>query len=199
MAYAFADINNKHYRFNLNMKLHVGCGHDIWNDWINHDLIDLPGVDVCHDLTEFSWPWEDQQFDEIYMKDVLEHLPDTVRTMNELYRITKPGAKVYIAVPYWNSFESITDPTHVRFFNEFTFEFFDPNCRRCQNRHYYSTARFHIERLGFGVRILAPLITIPFLSKYFIVYNPVGKKILQCFASFLNNVITGLEVYLVRV
>ena len=94
-------------------RLHLGCGNDPKPEWINHDLMPLPGVDVVHDLNIRPWPWADNEFDEVWAKDVLEHLPDTVRTIEELYRITKPGASAYIAVPYWNSWEAITDPTHV--------------------------------------------------------------------------------------
>ena len=108
------------------VRLHLGCGNNPKLGWINHDLVALPRVDVVHDLNDRPWPWADNEFDEVWAKDVLEHLPDTIQTMEELYRITKPGASTYIAVPYWNSWEAITDPTHVRQFNEFTFNFFDP-------------------------------------------------------------------------
>ena len=85
------------------IRLQLGCGNDPKSGWINHDAVQLPGVDVVHDLNDRPWPWPDNTVDEIWAKDVLEHLPDTLRTMEELYRITKPGASVYIAVPYWNS------------------------------------------------------------------------------------------------
>ena len=134
-------------------KLHIGCGYDIKQGWINHDVTELPGVNVVHNLTEFPWPWEDEEFDEVYMKDVLEHLPDTIKTMEELHRITKPGAKIYIAIPYWNSWEAITDPTHCKQFNEFSFQFFDPSHRRCKKRPYYSHARFYSYKYSVVARI----------------------------------------------
>ena len=34
-------------------KLHIGCGHDIKEGWVNHDLAQLPGVDIVHDLNSF--------------------------------------------------------------------------------------------------------------------------------------------------
>ena len=76
-----------------------------------------------HDLNEYPWPFDDKSIDEIFAKDVLEHIPNLIKVMEEIYRITKPGAKVYIEVPYWNSWEVLTDPTHVTQFNEFTFTF----------------------------------------------------------------------------
>lgn len=162
-------------------------------------MVSLPNVDVVHDLRKFPWPFKDQSIGEVYMKDVMEHLPDTIKTMEELHRICKPGAKLYIAVPYWNCFEAITDPTHVRSFNEFTFEFFDPNRRRCQDRPYYSKARFTIERMGFCIAPFRPILHLPYITRYRIVYNRFGKRMLQALASFFNNIIIGLEVYLIRI
>jgi len=191
------------------MKLHIGCGNELKEGWINHDVAELEGVDIVHDLGIYPWPWEDSSIDEIYMKDVLEHLPNTIKVMEEIYRICKPGAKVYIAVPYWNSWEHVTDPTHISQFNEYTFEFFDSSKGRCQSRPYYTHARFKIIKIGFGSRLVAyltPMITIngkrrsplgripPW--KYFVSYNPIMKFILGLLASYLSNIIIGLEVYL---
>lgn len=180
------------------MKLHIGAGNDIKEGWINHDLVALPEIDVVHDLNEFPWPWQDESIDEVYMKDVLEHLPDTIMVMEEIHRICKPGARVYIAVPYWNSIEAVTDPTHQSQFSEFTFDFFDPTNPRTSFRSYYSKARFEIKKMGFGVSFLRPYIKIKLISNYFVVFNPFGRWILGFLASIFNNIITGLEVYLER-
>jgi hypothetical protein len=48
--------------------------------------------------------------------------------MLELYRVCKPGAKLYVRTPYYASREAFVDPTHVRYITEATFEYFDyPN------------------------------------------------------------------------
>ena len=92
-------------------KLNLGCGTDIKPGWVNHDMVRLDGIDIVHDLNIAPWPWDDNSIDEVCAKDVLEHLPNTLSVMGEIFRITKPGASIYIAVPYWNSWEAITDPT----------------------------------------------------------------------------------------
>lgn len=195
------------------MKLHLGAGKEIKSGWINHDLVQLNGIDITHDLNVYPWPWQDAEFDEVFANNLLEHVPDVIAFMEELHRITKPRAKIYIGVPYWNSWEAITDPTHCSQFNEYTFEFFDPDYSRCQNRYYYSTARFHIRKIGYGVRLvpsLHPNIGINFNGRkrfifsrvfpfrYTIIHNAFLKWIISVFASYLNNIIIGLEVYLER-
>lgn len=181
------------------MKLNLGCGHDIQKNTINHDVVALPGVDVVHDLNLRPWPWTDQKFDEIYMKDVLEHLPDTIKTLEEIYRISKPGAQLTIAVPYWNSWEAITDPTHRVFFNEYTFEFFDPSKKRCRNRPYYSHARFKIKKIGYVIKPFGPTLDIPIVGKHRVLFHPLLTFVARFFASYFCNVIVGLDVYLERV
>ncbi|NQY73421.1 MAG: methyltransferase domain-containing protein [Candidatus Margulisbacteria bacterium] len=180
-------------------KLQIGCGHVIKKGWVNHDLVSLPGVDVTHDLDQFPWPWEDQVFEEVYMKDVLEHVSDVIKTLEELHRIMKPGGKIFVAVPYWNSFEAITDPTHKNQFNEFTFQFFDPTHRRCKNRPYYSKARFKIAKQGFVVGFLRPYVNLPIISRSFVVYNPVLKWCLGFLASHFSNIIIGIDIHFERV
>lgn len=179
-------------------KLNLGCGSDICEDYVNVDMAPLAGVDVVCNLSRFPWPFEDEEFDEIIAKDVLEHLPDTVRVMEEIHRITRKGGKVFLSLPYWNCWQAVTDPTHIRQFNEYTFEFFDPSKARCQRRPYYSTARFSIVRQGYGIVPFMPDFSIPYLSSYIVFYNPFLKKLVSLLANRLSNIIIGLELELKR-
>lgn len=122
----------------------MGCGTDIRSDYVNLDVAQLPGVDVVHDLTIYPWPFDTDTFEEIELINVLEHLADTVKTIEELHRIARPGAKIIIRVPFWNSPDMFADPTHKRFFSEKTLRFFDPKFPECKSRPYYSSARFEI-------------------------------------------------------
>ena len=134
-------------------KLHLGSGTDILPGWVNHDLAALHGIDVVHDLEAFPWPFKDSTFDEIRMINVLEHLSNAIKSVEGLHRIAEPGARVCIRVPYWNSRDMGTDPTHKTFFSEYSFDYFDPSKFHCQSRPYYSTARFRIAKKYFYTNI----------------------------------------------
>jgi SAM-dependent methyltransferase len=170
-------------------RLNVGCGRDVRPGWVNLDVAPLPGVDVVHDLASFPWPFTDGQFERIELIHVLEHLPDTVAAMNELHRIARPGGRVTVRVPYWNSPDSISDPTHRRFFNEHTFDFFDPGRRHGQERSYYATARFSIKGMRFYTRVIQGL---PYLP---VSWAPL-RAVLSFLARFLGGVIWAEEVEL---
>jgi SAM-dependent methyltransferase len=158
----------------MKTKLNVGCGRDIRPDAVNLDVAALPGVDVVHDLKCFPWPFDADAFSEIELINVLEHLPDTLGTLEELHRISRHGARLTIRVPFWNSPDMLADPTHVRPFSDRTLNFFDPAFPECKDRPYYSTARFKIHRKSCYVRcfyylkITHPLLTTPlfFLARF---------------------------------
>lgn len=117
------------------------------------------------------------------------HLPDTVGAMNELFRITQPKGRVLIRVPFWNSSYAVSDPTHMRFVNEETFDFFDSSSRHGQERAYYSTARFAIRRVYLYTWFLSGL---PHVR---VGWAPL-RFFLSCLARFLGGVISAVEVKL---
>ena len=125
-------------------RLHLGCGADVLDGWTNHDLAMLPGVDVVHDLDVFPWPFETASYDVVKMQHVLEHLEHPIPAIEELHRITKQRGRVFVRVPYWNSQDFASDPTHRTRFNEYTFDYFDPSTRHGRERAYYANARFAI-------------------------------------------------------
>lgn len=165
-------------------KLNMGCGTDIKPDYTNLDMIPLPGVDVVHDLNKFPYPFEDDTFEEIYCKNVLEHLPDTVRVMEEIYRIATNGCKVYIRVPYWNSYITYADPTHKKGFHKMQFEFFDITKETYKNRYYYTKARFKITQLNYFI----------YLRGWRLIKNSLTKKILETLSKYFCNIIHHIEI-----
>jgi SAM-dependent methyltransferase len=179
------------------MKLNIGAGADLREGYINHDIAILPGIDIVWDLNMFPWPWDSASADEVILKDVLEHLTEFMPAMEELYRILKPGGKVFVKVPYWNSWSRHADPTHRRGFHELTFHFFDPDSPYCNERHYYTTARFHIACETFVLAPLSPYFHIPFVSEIRI-SHPLLKRIFGLLGNTLCNLIIDLEIELTK-
>ena len=76
---------------------------------LNSPLADVK-ADIC------NLPFKDNEFDVVFCNHVLEHIPDDIRAMQELYRILKPGGMSILQIPQdlnrAVTFEddSITDP-----------------------------------------------------------------------------------------
>lgn len=107
-------------------RLNLGCGFDKREGFINADKFARCEPDVLVDLEIQPWPFEDNAFDYVLLKHVLEHVGASfdgfAAVMRELYRITAPGGIVEIQVPHYRHDTYWSDPTHVRAFSEDTFE-----------------------------------------------------------------------------
>mgnify|MGYP003423107988 CR=1 FL=1 len=167
-------------------RLNFGCGNDIRYGYINLDNFNGPGVDVIHDVENFPYPFKDDDFDEIILINVLEHLSNPVKVLEELHRIVKPGGQVVIRVPYYNARDMYTDPTHKSFFSQYSFDYFDPSKKHCQERPYYSSARFKILDIG----IYTKLFTMFFYRK---ISNQIIKSFCLWLAGIFGNVVWVIE------
>ena len=106
------------------MKLNIGCGEKILQEYVNLDKFPLHGVDVVHDLEKFPYPFQDNIFERVECFMILEHIDDLAGVMKELHRICKNNALLRIKVPYFSCASNFIDPTHKRLFSYYSFDFF---------------------------------------------------------------------------
>ena len=102
-------------------KLNLGCGKEILPGFINADRENFPGVNKIIDLNKFPYPFKDNQFNHIVMKNILEHLDNPERVLKEIHRISKPLALIDIRVPHFSSNNVWGDIQHKRGFSSQTF------------------------------------------------------------------------------
>ena len=107
------------------MKLQFGCGLDKKVGYLNCDISKEVNPDMIVDL-EKPLPFEDGCAEEIIMNHVLEHINNLIPLMKELHRILAPRGRVEIKVPFYTGWGAFNDPTHVRFFTPFSFDYFKP-------------------------------------------------------------------------
>lgn len=129
--------------------LDLGCGKKKRSGAIGVDYSDRHDADVIHDLNAFPYPFESDSIDQVYLDNVLEHLDEPMRVMEEVHRITKPGGGVKVIVPYFRSVWAFIDPTHKTFYAVDSFAYYDPNHIICQRYDYVKT-RFKVERVVFN-------------------------------------------------
>ena len=128
------------------MKLNMGCGTDIRDGYVNLDIVKKEGVDVVHNLNKYPYPFDDNTFDEVIVDNVLEHLDNTIKAIEEIYRLCKNNAKVYIAVPNYNAYHFFSNPQHKLFFNYETFDFLSQNKGKeaKEGLNHYTKAKFDV-------------------------------------------------------
>ncbi len=110
--------------------LEIGCGRGEFLESFQKEGLICQGVDLsdycaknkkdlkvaCLDLSKENLPYEDNYFDVVYHKSLLEHFWSPDKIMKETQRILKPGGKVIILTPDWVSQMKIfyEDFTHCR-------------------------------------------------------------------------------------
>ena len=129
--------------------LDVGCGSNKRRGAVGMDKLDLPGVDVVHDVEQLPWPLEDDSFDEIHCLHVLEHVADISGVMDELHRVTRAGGRVSIVVPYFARYSAFKDPTHRRFCTYESFNYFVDGEKERSRRYSRHGFRYVERRLRF--------------------------------------------------
>jgi len=128
------------------MKLNLGCGNKKKEGFTGVDFFQCEAVDITADLTK-ELPFENSSVEEIWMDNVIEHIPDITLLMKEINRICKNDALVTILTPHFASDSSWRDPTHVHHLSYFSMDHFE----KMSVSHYTGGGFKVIERkLSFG-------------------------------------------------
>ena len=107
------------------MKLNLGAYDRAFAGFVSVDI--EPPADVVWDLSKAPWPWPDSSVEEILAYDVIEHLPNKRQTMNEIWRVLKPGGIARIQVPHATEGDGgHCDPTHCSYWTTSDFEYYHP-------------------------------------------------------------------------
>jgi predicted SAM-dependent methyltransferase len=82
------------------VRLHLGCGPNRLDGWINVDIEPAYEPDVVHDLSE-GLPAERGSVDLVYSEHFFEHIPLDAgrRLLAHCFRALRPGGRVRIAMP----------------------------------------------------------------------------------------------------
>jgi SAM-dependent methyltransferase len=121
--------------------LSVGCGQiPAAPDLVRLDKSEKVEPDVVWDLERFPYPFADSSFSEIHCFDVIEHLNDISKTLEEFYRILQPQGTVKLTTPHFSCANSFIDPTHKYHLSYFSFDYF------CKGHKlaYYSSAKYQV-------------------------------------------------------
>jgi hypothetical protein len=106
------------------MKLNLGCGNKKKKGYLNIDSSGEVYPDKIWNLEKTPLPFKENSIEEINAEHVFEHISKFIPLMHDIHRISKKGAKIYIKTPFYSSWGQFNDPTHVRFFTPYTFEYF---------------------------------------------------------------------------
>ena len=98
------------------LAINLGSGYtNLSDDVYNVDLLPYDSVNVICDIENL--PFKDNSIDYILNVAVLEHVPNAPAAIAEIYRVLKPGGKLYCFIPFMQAFHA--SPYD---FNRYTYE-----------------------------------------------------------------------------
>jgi SAM-dependent methyltransferase len=103
-------------------KIDLGCGKNKREFYYGIDIEDLEGVDLVSDIDVSGINLLDNSVCAVRAIHFLEHCSNPIFVINEIMRVCKNRAFVYIVVPHPASLYFFQDPTHKSFFTEKTFQ-----------------------------------------------------------------------------
>jgi hypothetical protein len=148
------------------MGLDIGCGKSKHLNCVGLDMNGaLDGVDVVHEITyKKELPFPDNNFNQIFMYDVIEHVDNISWLLSEVHRVSIPGAIAHIHCPHSSGRNAYGDVTHRRYLSLKAFNHFDPNTPEGDKYKYYASfgryfpfAKKNLE-LDFQANILGPIL-----------------------------------------
>ena len=145
--------------------LNLGCGNAPIAGCVNHDReYHSDYVDVAWDLEE-AWPevLEEKgrliaecppfislgtsiRFDEVTIKDVLEHIAPNMffHVLNSMWAKLVPNGMANIEVPQWGSENALIDPTHWRGFHLNSLDILDPMTQLGRKNQFYGNKPWEV-------------------------------------------------------
>ena len=94
------NLINNYLQDHTTTKLHIGCGQNLLEGWLNTDLAPIHSSVLVLNATE-PFPFENSVFDYAFNEHLIEHLPfsGAIHMLRECRRVMKPGARIRIATP----------------------------------------------------------------------------------------------------
>lgn len=124
--------------------IELGCGQKKTDGALGVDIVNTEETDIIMDLSKYPWDLPDNCFSTIYCMDILEHMSEPLKFLEEVYRIADDGAIVRIKTPHFTNNNAWVDPTHKRPFSAFTFHDYITSSGEYS---YYSDASFTVKSL----------------------------------------------------
>lgn len=153
-------------------------------DYKTMDLDASTGADVIGDI--HSIPLKDNTIDAVICSSVLEHVDNPILASSEIYRILKPGGKLFVFVPSIYPYHARAGhyKDYWRFFDDtFQILFKDFSHMECVKRGGYFKAMF---------------LFLPMQNKLSFILNPLSSFLDKILKTEKRNITSGYYVYAIK-
>lgn len=105
-------------------KLNFGCGADIREGWDNIDIQKGDELTTSFDFDVYPYPLEENKYDYVLMKSVIEHVIYPEKTLFQMHKCCKNGAIIKIITGHYSNKGAYNSMQHKTYLNEIAFKEF---------------------------------------------------------------------------
>jgi len=127
------------------INLDIGCGPKPIPGFFGLDMQEILDPDILCNVEKEPIPLPDNSVGAVYSQYLLEHVDNVGDVMQEIWRITQPGALTVIIVPHYAWEGQHKDYSHKTTFSEDSYKYWD--CRELSLPHYGHTSKFELVQL----------------------------------------------------
>lgn len=124
------------------MNLELGSGLKPTKNALHTDIIRLPHIEVL--CSADNLPFKNNVFEQVYAFDVVEHIENTIKLFEEIWRVLKTNGKFTFTTCWYLSPVAWRDITHKHHFALGSFNVFDKTTYDGKHYGYYTKASFRI-------------------------------------------------------
>ena len=111
---------------NEKIQLNIGAGRTYIPGFTNIDI--SPHADISLNLSKDKLPFDNSSVDLVFSHHTLEHIPDYLFALSEIFRVLKHNGIFLVGLPYLTLTKyNLVNPYHLHHFNEYSFDFFAPS------------------------------------------------------------------------
>lgn len=107
------DVLNKHYGYDTKRVLDVGCRVGVFVYFLTEMGYDVVGIEIVPEFVKDAKSnglnvyeqdarnieFDDDTFDAVFCRDMIEHVPDPEKVFAESIRVVKPGGVIFLVGP----------------------------------------------------------------------------------------------------
>ena len=152
----FVNYNIKRFNLSNRKLLEIGCGRGDFINKFSHNKVECYATDILpeaenflektvkfkqNDIGKEILPFDDNYFDAIYTKSLIEHIDNYSFFFNECKRVLKKSGQLIIYTPDWETqyLHFYDDITHIKPFTKITLE----NCFKTFGFKHYKVEKFY--------------------------------------------------------
>ncbi len=135
------------------MKLNLGCGVSLMEEYVNFDKNEH-GQEIVRDILK-GIPFDDNKFEEIYTSHFMEHISigeDLYFVLSEIWRVCENGGKFIIRVPHSDTHEAFF-PDHFSWWNEAMVRALVSDPYQRDSNYFYNFEIKKMERIGIELHV----------------------------------------------